>query len=79
MTLARFVVRRAAGGVVFALVVASLTLLLARIAPGDATTDEAVLMTPAERAARRAELGLDAPLHSSCPVFCVYGSCESSV
>ena len=62
MTLARFVVRRAAGGVVFALVVASLTLLLARIAPGDATTDEAVLMTPAERAARRAELGLDAPL-----------------
>lgn len=62
MTLARFVVRRAAGGVVFALVVASLTLLLARLVPGDAATAEALAMSPEERAALRAELGLDQPL-----------------
>ena len=60
MTLARFVVRRAAGGLVFALVVASLALLLARLAPGDASTVD--LMPPHERAALRAELGLDQPL-----------------
>ncbi len=62
MTLARFVVRRAAGGVVFALVVASLALLLARLVPGDAATAEALAMSPEERAALRAELGLDQPL-----------------
>ena len=58
MTLARFVVRRAAGGVLFALVVASLTLLLARLAPGDVDIE----MKPEELAARRAEMGLDQPL-----------------
>lgn len=62
MRLARFVARRAAGGVVFALVVASLTLLLARLAPGDATTLDAVNMTAAARSALRADLGLDQPL-----------------
>jgi len=62
MTLARFVVRRAAGGLVFALVVASLTLLVARLAPGDATTGEAIAMTVEQRAALRADLGLDQPL-----------------
>ncbi len=62
MTLARFIVRRAAAGAVFALVVASLTLLLARLVPGDAVTGDALDMTPQERAALRAELGLDQPL-----------------
>lgn len=62
MALARFVARRAAGGVVFALVVASLTMLIARLAPGDSTTEEAIGMTPGERAALRAELGLDESL-----------------
>jgi peptide/nickel transport system permease protein len=61
MSLARFVVRRAAGGLVFALVVASLSLLLARLAPGDATT-VGEGMTAEERVALRAELGLDQPL-----------------
>jgi peptide/nickel transport system permease protein len=62
MALARFVVRRAAGGLVFALAVASLTMLLARLSPGDATTQEAIAMTAEERAALREELGLDQPL-----------------
>lgn len=60
MSLARFVVRRALGGLVFALVVASLSLVLARLAPGDAST--VADMPPEERAALRAELGLDQPL-----------------
>ncbi len=62
MALARFIVRRAAGGIVFALAVASITLLLARVAPGDATIAEGLAQTPAERAAMRAELGVDQPL-----------------
>jgi peptide/nickel transport system permease protein len=59
MSLARFVAGRAAGGVVFALTVASLTLLLARLAPGDG---DGVGQTDEERAALRAEQGLDVPL-----------------
>ena len=62
MTLARFVVQRAAGGLLFALAVASLTMLLAHVAPGDATTEGSLDMSVAERAGRRAELGLDQPL-----------------
>ncbi len=61
MALARFVVRRVAGGVVFALAVASLTLVLARLAPGDATTLDPDI-PPEEREALRAALGLDQPL-----------------
>ncbi len=64
MSLARFVVRRTVGGIVFALVVASLALLLARLVPGDAATAEALAMSPEQRAALRAELGLDQPLLS---------------
>lgn len=58
MALARFVVRRAAGGVLFALVVASLTLLLARVAPGNPDIE----MPEDERKALLAEQGLDQPL-----------------
>lgn len=59
MTLTRYAARRVAGGVVFVLVVAAITLALARLAPGDATSGEALAMSAAEREARRAELGLD--------------------
>jgi peptide/nickel transport system permease protein len=59
MTLARYAARRLAGGVVFVLIVTAITLLLARLAPGDATTDDSLLQTAEQRAARRAELGLD--------------------
>ncbi len=62
MSLARFVVRRTAGGLAFALVVASLSMWLARLSPGDATTREAIAMTVEQRTAMRAELGLDQPL-----------------
>ena len=62
MTLARFAARRAAGGVAFVLVVTAITMGLARLTPGDATTGEALDMTVAEREAMSAELGLDRPL-----------------
>lgn len=61
MSLARFAVRRILSGVVFALVVASLTLLLARLVPGDPAIDDQLQRTPEEVAALRAELGLDRP------------------
>jgi peptide/nickel transport system permease protein len=61
MTLARFAARRALSGVIFALLVASLSLLLAHaMAAGDASNDDP-LASPDERAAQRAELGLDRP------------------
>lgn len=59
MSLARFAVGRVASGAFFALVVASLALVLARLAPGDAAVD--LQQSPQEAAARRAELGLDQP------------------
>lgn len=61
MSLARFAVGRVASGAVFALVVASLTLLLARLVPGDGAGDGGVLRPPEEAAALRQELGLDQP------------------
>ncbi|MCC6992809.1 MAG: ABC transporter permease, partial [Acidobacteria bacterium] len=54
MSLARFAVGRLASGAVFALVVASLTLLLARMVPGDPASDERLRRTPEEVAALRA-------------------------
>jgi len=60
MSLARFAVGRVVSGAVFALVVASLTLLLARVVPGEAA-GFGLDASPAEVAARRAELGLDRP------------------
>lgn len=62
MSLARFAVGRVLGSAMFALVVASIALGLARMAPGDAATAAGLDLTAAERAALRAELGLDRPL-----------------
>jgi peptide/nickel transport system permease protein len=61
MSLARFAVGRVVSGAIFALVVASLTLLLARMVPGDPSIDEQLQRSPEEIAALRAELGLDQP------------------
>lgn len=61
MSLGRFAVGRVVSGGVFALVVASLALALARSVAGEVQFDDAGLLTPDERAARRAELGLDRP------------------
>ena len=58
----RFFVRRAIGALVLIWVVASCAFLLAAAAPGDAT-EGGFGRTPAERAALRAEMGLDRPLH----------------
>lgn len=60
MTLARFTAGRVASGAIFALVVASLTLVLARAVPTAELED--LSRTPEELSARRAELGLDRPL-----------------
>lgn len=60
MTLARFIARRLAGAVVFVLVVAAITMLLARLGAGEVAADDP-FATPAARAARRTELGLDRP------------------
>lgn len=60
MTLARFTAGRVASGALFALVVASLTMVLARAVPAGELED--LSRTPEEVAARRAELGLDRPL-----------------
>lgn len=62
MSLARFACGRVVSGVVFTLVVASLTVVLARLVPGDAAFDESLALTPEARAALRAERGLDVPL-----------------
>lgn len=61
MSLARFAVRRVVSGAIFALVVASLTLLLARLVPGDPALEDRLQRSPEEVAALRAELGLDRP------------------
>ncbi len=61
MSLARFAVGRVVSGAFFALVVASLALLLARMVPGDAMVEDGLERTPDEVAALRAELGLDQP------------------
>ncbi len=61
MSLARFAVGRVVSGAIFALVVASLTLLLARMVPGDPSLEDRLTRTPEEVAALRAELGLDQP------------------
>jgi len=62
-SLAAFVARRLAVAVLFVIVVSSGALVLARLVPGDATTD--LVMTGADPAAiaeARARLGLDRPL-----------------
>lgn len=59
MTLARFTAGRVASGAIFALVVASLTMALARAVPSAELDD--LTRTPAEIAALRVERGLDRP------------------
>ena len=61
MSLARFAAGRAMSGALFALVVASLTLALARAVAGDVQSEDGALLSPEERAVRREELGLDRP------------------
>jgi len=61
MSLARFAVGRVVSGAVFALVVASLTLVLARVVPGDAAATAGLDLSAMERAELRTELGLDQP------------------
>ena len=56
-----FFVRRAIGALVLVWVVASCAFLLAAVAPGDGTGGP-FGMSPAERAALRAEMGLDRPI-----------------
>jgi ABC-type dipeptide/oligopeptide/nickel transport system permease component len=60
MQLAGFVARRAAGAALFALLVASISMALARLAPGDGV-DVGVGIDPQVIAAQRAALGLDRP------------------
>jgi peptide/nickel transport system permease protein len=57
--LTAFVVRRFLFAVALVLVVSSATLLLTRLAPGDATAELGPFAAPAEVAAARARLGLD--------------------
>jgi peptide/nickel transport system permease protein len=59
MTLARFTADRVASGAIFALVVASLTMALARAVPSAELDD--LTRTPEETAALRADRGLDRP------------------
>ena len=56
-----FVLRRGLSAVVLVLVVSSAAVLLARLAPGDHLSE--FDLTPAQIAAERHRLGLDAPLH----------------
>ncbi len=55
-----FILRRAASAVVLVLVVSSAAVVLARLAPGDHLSE--FELTPAQIAAERQRLGLDAPL-----------------
>jgi peptide/nickel transport system permease protein len=55
-----FILRRAASAVLLVLVVSSAAVLLARLAPGDHLSE--FELTPAQIAAERQRLGLDAPL-----------------
>jgi peptide/nickel transport system permease protein len=58
-----FVVRRAIGACGFVLLVSISAIVLARLAPGDATSDMALAgYTPEQIAARRQHLGLDRPV-----------------
>lgn len=58
----RYLLRRLGFALLLVLVVSSASLLLTTLAPGDITSDQALLLDPAALAKRRAELGLDRPL-----------------
>jgi peptide/nickel transport system permease protein len=64
MSIGRFILRRALFALLLVFVVSSGALVLTRMAPGDATSEEDVTLTRASeaRARIRAELGLDRPL-----------------
>jgi peptide/nickel transport system permease protein len=61
MSVGRYLLRRTALALLLVFVVSSGSLLLTRLAPGDATTAQTDL-TPVERAQLRAQLGLDRPI-----------------
>ena len=58
----RYLLRRLGFALLLVLVVSSASLLLTTLAPGDITSDQALLLDPDALAKRRAELGLDRPL-----------------
>lgn len=58
----RYLLRRLGFALLLVLVVSSASLLLTTLAPGDITSEQALLLDPAALAKRRAELGLDRPL-----------------
>lgn len=64
MTTGRFLLRRALFALLLVFVVSSAALILTRLAPGDATAEEAFNLSASSdvRARMRAELGLDRPL-----------------
>lgn len=58
----RYLLRRLGFALLLVLTVSSASLLLTHLAPGDITSEQALLLDPAALARRRAELGLDRPL-----------------
>lgn len=58
----RYLLRRFGFALLLVFVVSSAAMLLTQLAPGDITTETALLVDPEERARLRAELGLDRPL-----------------
>ena len=58
----RYLLRRLGFALLLVLVVSSAALLLTRLAPGDITSEQALVLDPASLAKLRAELGLDRPL-----------------
>jgi peptide/nickel transport system permease protein len=61
MSLGAYLLRRAVFALLLVFLVSSGALLLTRVAPGDATSEQ-IELTPTERARLRAELGLDRPV-----------------
>ena len=58
----RYLLRRLGFAVLLVLTVSSASLLLTRLAPGDITSEQALVLDSASRAKLRADLGLDRPL-----------------
>ncbi|OFW41555.1 MAG: hypothetical protein A3J29_11285 [Acidobacteria bacterium RIFCSPLOWO2_12_FULL_67_14b] len=58
----RYLLRRLGFALLLVFVVSSASLLLTHLAPGDITTETAIVLDPEARARLRAELGLDRPL-----------------
>ena len=58
----RYLLRRLGFALLLVFIVSSASLLLTQLAPGDITTETAIVLDPEARARLRAELGLDRPL-----------------